>query len=493
MTQPLLRLRGLWREYPAGDETIAALRDLNLDIEAGEFVAIVGASGSGKSTLMNVLGCLDRPTRGSYEVSGRNTAELTPDELAALRREHFGFIFQRYHLLPDLTAVGNVEMPGVYAGQKTADRRARSHALLERLGMSDRLGHRPTQLSGGQQQRVSIARALMNGGRVILADEPTGALDSHVGAEVMKILDELHGEGHTVILVTHDMAVAEHAQRIIELRDGAVVRDQANPRRPATRAAGTVAASGKSASWLSLRDRFLDALRMALLAMAAHRLRTFLTMLGIIIGIASVVCVVAIGAGTQKRILAEIGALGTNTIEIYPGGFIGDVRVTSPRRLRPADAETLAAQSFVDSATPNINTGTTLRYGNIAANAQVYGVGEQYFRVSGTRLALGSPFGPQAVERMEQVLVIDDRTRRRLFPDPRTDPIGQVVLIGNVPCRVIGVTEKPAMNFPGGGMLVYAPYSMVMGRLMGNHTFPASPCASATTRPWPPQKPRSPG
>ena len=201
----LLELRGLQRDFPAGEGTITVLADINIDIRAGEMIAIVGASGSGKSTLMNILGCLDKPSAGTYRVAGRPIAELGPDELAELRREHFGFIFQRYHLLNDLSALSNVEVPAVYAGRDRQSRRERSTALLTRLGMADRLQHKPGQLSGGQQQRVSIARALMNGGHVLLADEPTGALDTQSGAEVMKILKELHAEGHTIIIVTHDM------------------------------------------------------------------------------------------------------------------------------------------------------------------------------------------------------------------------------------------------------------------------------------------------
>ena len=188
MSTPLLRLRGLRRDFPAGDDTITVLDDVNLDIAAGEMVAIVGASGSGKSTLMNILGCLDKPSAGSYQVAGRETGELDPDALAQLRREHFGFIFQRYHLLSDLDATANVEVPSVYAGRERKERRARAAQLLARLGLAERSHHKPGQLSGGQQQRVSIARALMNGGDVILADEPTGALDSHSGLEVMNII-----------------------------------------------------------------------------------------------------------------------------------------------------------------------------------------------------------------------------------------------------------------------------------------------------------------
>ncbi|MDZ4372878.1 MAG: ATP-binding cassette domain-containing protein, partial [Phenylobacterium sp.] len=182
VTAPLIQLAAVRREFPAGDEVIVALNDVDLTIESGEMIAIVGASGSGKSTLMNILGCLDRPTAGSYRVAGRETGSLEPDELAQLRREHFGFIFQRYHLLGDLTALGNVEVPAIYAGRSREARRERAQALLARLGIGERAGHTPGKLSGGQQQRVSIARALMNGGEIILADEPTGALDTHSGA-----------------------------------------------------------------------------------------------------------------------------------------------------------------------------------------------------------------------------------------------------------------------------------------------------------------------
>src|SRR5260221_7222642 len=225
MDAPLLDLRALRREYPSGEQSIIALRDVDLSIEAGEMVAIVGSSGSGKSTLMNILGCLDRPSAGTYRVAGHETNELDADSLAALRREHFGFVFQRYHLLPRLSACANVELPAIYAGMKRHARRERAVELLTRLGLGDRLDHRPSQLSGGQQQRVSIARALMNGGQVILADEPTGAVDSKSGTEVMALLKDLAAQGHTVILITHDANVAANAQRVIELKDGEGVRD----------------------------------------------------------------------------------------------------------------------------------------------------------------------------------------------------------------------------------------------------------------------------
>lgn len=470
---PLLELRQLRREFPAGEGTIAVLKDVDLSIHAGEMVAIVGQSGSGKSTLMNILGCLDKPTSGSYRVAGRATGQLGPDELAALRREYFGFIFQRYHLLGDLTARGNVEVPSIYAGTPAEARHDRAAALLGRLGLAERTGHRPGQLSGGQQQRVSIARALMNGGSVILADEPTGALDTASGEEVMKILQELHAEGHTIIIVTHDMAVAEHAERIIEIRDGEIIGD-----RPTLRMAGQGArppapdlpARPAARNGLgALRDRFAEAFQMALIAMNAHRLRTFLTMLGIIIGIASVVAVVALGEGSRQQVLKNISSIGTNTIEIFSGSGFGDRRAAAVRTLVPADADVLAQQSYVDSVTPTLTSSVTARYRNIEASITVTGAGEQYFRVKGVKIAQGNAFGLDNVQRREQVGVIDDNTRKTLFPNT-PDPVGEVILLGSVPVRVIGVAAKSDSAFGNTEALnVFVPYTTAMSRIVNQN------------------------
>ena len=463
----LLELRGLQRDFPAGEGTITVLADVNLDIRAGEMVAIVGASGSGKSTLMNILGCLDKPSAGSYRVAGRPTGQLGPDELAELRREHFGFIFQRYHLLGDLNALGNVEVPAVYAGRQSKARRERALALLTRLGMADRLQHKPGQLSGGQQQRVSIARALMNGGHVLLADEPTGALDTQSGAEVIKILLELHAEGHTIIMVTHDMQVAAHADRIIELSDGRVVSDRLT--RPDAAPTGAVlkTVTASSGRWQAARDRFREAFRMALLAMNAHRLRTFLTMLGIIIGIASVVSVVALGEGSRLQILKNISAIGTNTIEIFSGSGFGDQRAARVRTLVPGDAAALAEQSYVDSVTPSVSSSATLRYGNIAVNGTINGVGEQYFRVRGVQLAAGRTFDEDSVASLAQEVVIDDNTRKQLFPR-NPNPVGEVILLGQVPCRVVGVAKRSESAFGNSEALnVWIPYTAAMSRVTG--------------------------
>ncbi len=478
--QALLEVRDLWREYPSGDGVVAVLKGVTLRIEAGEMVAIMGASGSGKSTLMNVLGCLDRPTRGDYLVAGQSTALLLPDELARLRREHFGFIFQRYHLLGDLSAVGNAEIPAIYAGIPAEQRHERARHLLTRLGLGDRLANRPGQLSGGQQQRVSIARALVNGGDVILADEPTGALDSTSGAEVMKILKELHAEGHTVVIVTHDPQVARHAQRIIELKDGWVVADHptldpidsgeiaiAPKDGHQTRQPKAVAAGGLMAALSSSWGRLTEALHMALRAMAGHRLRTLLTMLGIIIGIASVVSMVALGEGTRRRVLADISAMGTNTIDIFPGKNFGDRTAGRIRTLVPSDVQALASLNYVDSVTPSVGTSVTLRRGNVEASASVTGVGEQFFQVKGYTMAQGMAFDSESVRRQSQEGVIDKGTRDALFK-PDEDPVGQVIFLGSVPVRVIGVT-KPQDNMFGMGdnLNVWVPYTTAMRRLMG--------------------------
>jgi macrolide transport system ATP-binding/permease protein len=467
MGQPLLELRGLRREFPAGDQTLVVLKDIDLAIEAGEMVAIVGASGSGKSTLMNILGCLDRPTAGSYRVAGKATSDLGPDELAALRREHFGFIFQRYHLLSELNALGNVEVPAIYAGRNPGERHRRARELLRRLGLSDRLGHRPGQLSGGQQQRVSIARALMNGGEVILADEPTGALDRQSGEEVMRILGELNAEGHTVIIVTHDMAVAQHADRIIEISDGVIVADRRRDGAAATHKRHESGARRAGNVFGGLGGRFTSAFRMALTAMNAHRLRSFLTMLGIVIGIAAVISVVALGTGSQQKILAQISAIGTNTIEIFPGSDFGDERSAKVQTLKASDADVLAQQPYIESATPVVSTSASLRYGNVSVSGSINGVGEQYFDVQGLTLAEGKAFDADDVRAMSQNVVIDSNTRAKLF-DAAADPVGQVIFLGSVPARVIGVTAKKTTGFGNSDSLnVYIPYTSAMRRMLG--------------------------
>ncbi|MGK9264084.1 MacB family efflux pump subunit [Sinorhizobium meliloti] len=470
MAEPLLILQKVRREYPSGDSIVAALKDVDLSIEAGEMVAIVGMSGSGKSTLMNILGCLDHPTSGVYRVSGRETAKVAADELAELRREHFGFIFQRYHLLSELSALGNVEIPAIYGGRRPSDRRQRAIGLLDRLGMADRVDHRPNQLSGGQQQRVSIARALINNADIILADEPTGALDKHSGEEVLRILDELHAEGRTVIIVTHDMSIANRAQRIIEISDGEIISDKRRPEfGESARFAKPAANKPLQSALTAWADRFREAFSMALLAMHAHKLRTFLTMLGIIIGIAAVVSVVALGKGSQERVLANISSLGTNTLEVFAGRDFGDTRSGRITTLVMADAEALAKQPYVAAVTPTVSTSRTARFGAKEANALVNGVGHQYFAATGMRLSEGRLFDEASVRQFAQEVIIDENTRNSLFSNFGGTPIGQVILAGSVPLRVVGVVQSRQSGFGSSQNLsLYVPYTTAQARFLGN-------------------------
>ncbi|RQX21944.1 MacB family efflux pump subunit [Aeromonas caviae] len=495
MSEPLIRLKGIERRYQSGEHEVTVLHPLDLAIDAGEMVAIVGASGSGKSTLMNLLGCLDRPSGGQYLFRGQDTATLDALSLARLRCHHFGFIFQRYHLLPHLDAAANVEIPAIYAGTARLDRQARARTLLTRLGLQDRSHHRPGQLSGGQQQRVSIARALANGGEVILADEPTGALDSQSGKEVMAILKELHAQGHTIILVTHDMAVASHADRIITLRDGRVVEDSGHratddnapspspsgaPAHPlpgdgsqlapppvGQDAQGTGAAvRTASRGW----DRYREAGRMALHAMLAHRMRTFLTMLGIIIGIAAVVSVVALGQGARAKVIDDINAMGTNTIDIFPGKDWGDEKAASIQTLNERDLDALLGQPYLEGASPQIATSGQLRYRNKTSSGSVIGVGNDFFRVKGMTLTQGRLLDERDIRNRTAVAVVDGKTIESLLG--KVDPVGQVVLVGTLPVRIVGVvTQETGFGRSSQSVNVWLPYSAVMSRLLSQQHF----------------------
>ena len=221
----LIETRDLWKTYVMGAEEIHALRGVSIEIERGEYVAIMGPSGSGKSTLMNLIGCLDTPTKGSYLLNGKQVGDMNDNELARIRNEEIGFVFQTFNLLPRASALHNVELPLVYAAVPSKDRQARAKAALDKVELSERMTHRPNELSGGQRQRVAIARALVNNPSILLADEPTGNLDSKTGSEIMALFDRLHAAGNTIILVTHEADIAAYARRAIHLRDGQVERD----------------------------------------------------------------------------------------------------------------------------------------------------------------------------------------------------------------------------------------------------------------------------
>ncbi|EJF84454.1 MacB family efflux pump subunit [Candidatus Bartonella washoeensis] len=469
----VLVLENIVRTFPAGETFVTVLKNINLTIKYGEMVAIVGASGSGKSTLMNILGCLDRANSGRYWISGKETASLSADELSALRRNHFGFIFQRYHLLNELTALGNVEIPAIYAGCAPGVRKKRAQDLLIRLGMGDRINHRPNQLSGGQQQRVSIARALMNNAEVILADEPTGALDKQSGQEVLRILDELHKEGRTIIIVTHDMQVAKRAERIIEISDGEIVAD--NVSKVAKKRVKSQSLDQEQnlenkkllGFFRSFTERFREAFVMALLAMNAHRMRTFLTMLGVIIGIGAIIAMVALGNGTREKILENFKSLGSNTLTIFPGKSFSDPQSEKITSLVEADVEALSGLPYVSGVTPQISANSTVRFGAVEANAVIMGVGEQFFQTQGLKAFKGQLFDQKSVHDRAVDLVIEKEAISVLFPHSHENPLGKVVHVGKVPARIVGVVDPQNNGGESNTLQIYLPYTTVQTRFLG--------------------------
>lgn len=463
--QPLLNLEHICRTFRNGENLIRALNDVSLKIWPGEFVAIIGQSGSGKSTLMNLLGCLDRPSSGSYSVMGRNVAHLDPDNLAALRRATFGFVFQRYNLLGSASAEENVEIPALYAGDAKSVRMERARRLLGDLGLGDRLDHRPGQLSGGQQQRVAIARALMNNPPVILADEPTGALDSRSGQEVMALLAELHRTGRTILLITHDAKTAAHADRVIQISDGKITDDSA----PVSEKQSFPEYSFKAGGEAGIFADMSEAVKTALRALRVNLFRTALTLLGIIIGVAAVVTMLAVGQGSQQEVLDQIRSMGTNLLSIRPGA--PGLRGTSDMiTLTPSDAEAIQELPNVEIALAERSSRLTVRFGNIDYATSIQGVGAEMPRVRDWPVASGDFFNDRDIQRYAPVVVLGQTVEQILFPDG-VDPIGHYILIGNIPFEVIGVMTPKGASAYGGDRddTVFVPVSTGLIRLFGQN------------------------
>ena len=464
MKAPILELKDVHKHYTNGDTTVRALDGVSLTIHRGEFVAIMGQSGSGKSTLMNIVGCLDRPTSGSYRVLGKEAAHLSADELAALRRETFGFVFQRYNLLATATAGENVEIPSIYAGLSKQKRVQRASGLLQRLGLGDRTDHRPAELSGGQQQRVAIARALVNDPPVILADEPTGALDSKSGEEVLALLKQLHAEGRTIILITHAENVARHASRIVRIQDGQIFEDSGVAERLTTE---TVADQNGNVSGVTFAASLQEALVTAWRSLHVNLFRTVLTLLGIIIGVAAVVAMLAVGEGSRQKVMDRISAFGTNLMLIRPGAAgirnTGDI-IT----LVPEDAAAIKTLPNIDAALPERSSRMTVRYGSIDYQTSVQGTGEDFPSARDWKVAEGQFFHTDDIKAYAPVVVLGRTVARTLFPDGRS-PVGKYVLLRNVPFLVIGVmTEKGASpNGSDQDDVIFVPINTGLVRLFG--------------------------
>ena len=476
----LIELRGVTRTYETGPRPVRVLHGIDLSIRQGEFVAIVGSSGSGKSTLMNILGCLDRPTTGSYRFMGHDLARLDGEARAALRRRAFGFVFQQYNLIASASALENVEMPAIYLGLDAEARHARARQLLAMLGLADRAEHRPSQLSGGQQQRVSIARALMNGGQIILADEPTGALDSRTGAEVMTLLAELNRRGHTVILITHDREVAAHARRVIELRDGHVVGDSAAAAERALAVPEPILPPAPPQALPSAPPPAVAAprlprmlpmlgttLHLALRAMRAHVLRTLLTLLGIVVGVGAVVTMLAVGDGARQSVVDRISAMGTNLLVVRPGAP-GQRGAGGVNTLVEADATAIAGLPGVLATLPESQGNTTLRAGGISYQTQLVATTADLPLVRSWPVAKGSFLTFADQRSYAPVVVLGQTVAGLMFPDA-PDPVGNYLLMGNVPFQVIGVMSPKGATQWGSDQddVVMVPLSTGTLRLLG--------------------------
>jgi len=469
--QTLLYLHNICRRFSTGAEEITVLHNISLSIKAGEMVAIVGPSGSGKSTLMNVIGCLDTPTSGVYQVEGQNVQRLSSDDRALLRRQRFGFIFQRYHLIPALTVLENVEVPARYAHQTRMQRQNKARQLLAQLGLAEFEARNVARLSGGQQQRVGIARALVNGGEIILADEPTGALDSRHGREVMQLLQHLHRQGHTVIIITHDPQVADYADRIITLSDGKIVSDAPPDReQPSSPSLPFVKANlPTQRSWRSRWEAAYDLLWSASLTLLAHRMRSGLTLLGIVIGIVSVVSLNAAGEGAKQYVLNTLSTLGANVITLYPGKGFGDDPSSSLRALGRRDLTLLSQQRWITAVAPKVSSTLPIRWRRTDTSANVNGVSAEFMKTNNLLPVIGRSLISLDVSRQSSVVVIDENLQRKLFPSG-THPLGQIILVGTLPCKVVGVMRSTSA-YAGTALNLWLPWSTANSRLLGQDWF----------------------
>lgn len=470
----MIELRDVGRKYVMGGNTVHALKNVNLDITADEFVAIMGRSGSGKSTLMHVLGLLDQPTSGSYRLFGKEVAHLEEDALAVYRRQTLGFIFQQFHLLPRLSALDNVAMPQLYSGGQanvtTPER------LLADVSLGDRMHHRPSEMSGGQQQRVAIARALVNNPQLLLADEPTGNLDTASQHDILELLTQMHDSGLGVIVVTHDEEVAERAHRIVRMQDGEIISDKRKSRR-GTKASfsprmnsGTKRTDDQAARAESGVAYFFQLLKEGYRAVLANKLRSALSMLGILIGVASVIAMLALGAGAQKSIETQLTSLGANVIVVRPAAVrVGGVAQESgsPARIAVEDVQWLKDRvPGIRAIAGNVNGRAQLTYGNKNWNTMVQGAGLEYATIRNAMPFLGRMFTRAEEQSRARVALLGLTVVRELFGNE--NPVGAFIKVNKVSFQVIGVMpEKGATGFRDQDDIVVVPLTTAMYRLLG--------------------------
>ncbi len=458
-------IKNISKTYHAGSTGVPALQEVSLRVQTGEFVAIMGPSGSGKSTLLHVLGLLDLPDSGEYLLDGEPTTGKTDEDLARLRNHKLGFVFQQFHLLPQLTALQNAELPLVYGGK--SHERAAARERIAQVGLSEREHHRPNQLSGGEQQRVAIARALVNDPAIILADEPTGNLDSRSEQEIISILQGLNRAGKTVIMVTHEPEIGRKAGRIISMRDGRIVSDQSTGEAapvpgetPSPEAAAAAARRG-----IFFGDHFRQSLR----AIFSHKMRAILSMTGILIGVAAVIAMLALGQGATDSIQERLASLGSNLLSIRQAPRTqSGVRLESGSvsRLTPRDAEEIEKLEEIRRVSPRVSGRGTAVYGNHNWSTSIEGQGVHYAQMRASVPTVGRFFIEEEVARRAKVAVLGQTVARELFGEE--NPVGKLIRLNRVAFQVIGVLpEKGGTSWRDQDDIVIVPVSTAMFRLMG--------------------------
>ena len=463
----MIELTNITKVYKMGDNIVHALRGVDLKIDDGDFVAIMGPSGSGKSTMTNILGLLDVPSSGSYKFSGREVSQLCEDDLAILRREEIGFIFQQFNLLPRMTALENVALPLLYSRHNIEFTFALE--LLTRVGLSNRHHHRPKELSGGQQQRVAIARSLINLPKMILADEPTGNLDSHSEKEIMKILKELNAQGITVVVITHEEEIGSQANRLIRMRDGAVQSDE---RRVALKEIALEEDKKFTAKSDLNRQEIIEHFRQGFKTLVANKVRTCLSMLGILIGVAAVVATLAIGNGAQKAIEKQLASLGSNLVVIRTGALrVAGVAQESgtTTRLTFEDANALKEQiSQIKEISPSVNGRGQITFLNKNWSSQIIGASAPYPRIRAAQPIAGRFFTEEENLKRARVALIGVTVMRQLFG--QNNPIGESIKINKVNFQIIGILpQKGANGWQDQDDVIVIPVLTAMHRLLGKN------------------------
>jgi macrolide transport system ATP-binding/permease protein len=482
--QPIIKIENVTRTFTIGDVKVQALRGVDLTVQPGEFAAIMGSSGSGKSTLMNILGCLDRPTSGHYYFEGVDVAGLREPELARIRSERLGFVFQSFNLLARTSAVENVGLPLYYAAAGPARgpvRVARARQALQFVGLGDRERNTPGQLSGGQQQRVAIARALINAPSLLLADEPTGNLDTRTSHEIMETLVSLNrDQGVTIVLVTHEADIAAYADRIVTMRDGEIVSDErvakpavppagAGRRAAAARPPGRRAAAPGNGSVLAFGSMILAA---AAQAISRNKMRSALTMLGVFIGVAALIVMVAVGDGASQAVRKQIESLGTNVVVILPGAVTtGGIRAGfgSASTLTVSDAHAIRRE---DTAVARvgylIRQQGQVQFGNQNWTTVIQGVSPSYPAITNWRIAAGRGITSEDQSKAALVTVIGQTVYRQLF-SPDENPLGAAIQVKGVPLRVVGILAAKGQSAFGQDQddLVMLPFTTAERKVLG--------------------------